>query len=537
MKVPQDTDSTARQRWSSEDHVMVEPTLLLISRDKALIEAVDYLARDVGGLGLSVVTGLDEAYTFEGWPRAALLMIHHEARGSINGVSRLLRMIAAAKRQVATIILADVWDETETADLLRQGAADVLPRPFDLERMVYLTEALTLRRRQPLVTPPSTAYPEPPVTWDDSDPLVAQARRVAPQDAPILIHGEVGTGKSCLARMIHELSSRRTGPFVTVRCGALHEERFEQELFGWSFDGATTLPIAGKLGQAREGTLLLDDVDQLSRLAQAAILRWIEDEARAAAGQASPQSGRPRIIATVRGSLSEAVAQGRFRSDLYYRLNVIGINLAPLRERRDEIKKLAVNILSSLAGRSVSLTEEALAAIAIHSWPGNIGELREALEIGASRSHDYWIGLESLPEAVRMAPLRAATVEGTSSGRSKTRGSGPVTLAETKRDAEYLRITQALEKHGQNRLRTACELGISRMTLYKKLYKYGIIEQQSPGANRSGSRSKHHRTPPDPGHSDSGSDSSPPGLQSAANPAELRHPLSRLFKDALSALQ
>jgi DNA-binding NtrC family response regulator len=514
---------------------MVEPTLLLISRDETLREAVEYLGRDVGGLGLSVVSGLDDAYTFEHWPRVALVVIHHDGRGSTKGVLRLLRMIAASKRTVATIILTDHWDENEAAELLRQGAADVLARPFDLERMSYLIEVLTLRRRQPIVTQPRASYPEPALIWDESDPVVAQARRIAPQDAPVLIHGEIGTGKSRLARMIHELSNRRTGPFVTVRCATLPDQRFEEELFGSLFDGGTPLPTAGKLGQAREGTLLLDDVDQLSRLAQVAILRWIEDEARMGAVRALPQSTRPRIIATVRGSLSEAVAKGLFRSDLYYRLNVIGLELSPLRERRDEIGTLAENILTSLAGRSVNLTKEAMAALEVHSWPGNISELREALEMGVSRSHDFLIGLDALPEAVRMAPLRASAIANSTQAKSK-RG-GPITLAETKRDAEYLRITQALEKHGQNRLRTACELGISRMTLYKKLYKYGIIEQQPPGGNRSGARSKQHRTPPGTGRADSGSDSSPPALQRVSNPADAAHPLSRLLNDAFSALQ
>jgi two-component system response regulator HydG len=202
-----------------------------------------------------------------------------------------------------------------------------------------------------------------------------------------------------------------------------------------------------------------------------ALLHWIEEGAREAFGRPGGRQAMPRIIATTRIPLADEVASGRFRSGLYFRLNVIGLELPPLRHRRVEIVSMAANTLAEVAGRSVTLSPEAIAALEAYCWPGNIRELQQAMEaaLALDTTGESTIGLESLPEAIQGALGRPAA--------DRERGEAPsTTLAETKREAEYHRITRALERNGNNRLRTANELGISRMTLYKKLYKYGIIE-------------------------------------------------------------
>lgn len=472
---------------------MTDATVLLISKDCALIESVRRLSPEMGLVDLSVVESLDQAYTYGAWSRVALVLIHHERRDAIMGVVRLLRMLAAARRPVATVVLADGLEDEETTDLLRMGVADILPRPIDMVRLAYLIDILTLRSRQPRVPPPASATTHEIRIWDESEPMIAEARRVAPQDATVLISGDVGTGKSRLARAIHDLSPRQHGPFVTIRCSTLAPDGLTEELFGRDFEFGSPVSGLGRLDEASEGTLLLDDIDTLSPRSQAALVRWIEDDAREAANLVRPRPKHPRLIATSRSMLSERVTEGRFRSDLFFRLNVIGLSLVPLRERPEEVGPLAAVLLAELGGSSIALEPDALHAIESHSWHGNVRELREVLESALAHRRGPGLGRDLFPGLVRAANLPVKAT-----GSLLGNDTAPVsetTLAQTKCEAECARITQALEKNGHNRLRTASELGISRMTLYKKLYKYGIIEQESRDGQLPSGRSRRHVSP------------------------------------------
>ncbi len=484
---------------------MNEPAVLLISKDAAWIQMAESLIREVGPLRAAVVGGLDQAYAYEGWDRVALVLVQHRRGEAASGVARLFRMLAASRRAIATLVLGEGIDEETELDLLRRGAADCLLSPYDLDRLSYLIETLTLRARQPDAGRISPAVAE---GWDDSDPTVAQARRVAGQDATILIRGEAGTGKSRLARIIHELSPRKGGPLVTLRCGALTPEGFEEELFGGpgEADGPSA-SVVGKLEAAREGTLVLDDVDALTPTAQVALLRWVEEGSRESSSRVRGRPNRPRIVATTRSALGDKVAEGGFRSDLFFRLNVIGLELPPLRQRKVEIVSIALGVLAEVAGRSVTLSSEAISGLEGYPWPGNVREMREVLEAAVTAGGRDVVVLEHLPEAIRAvagrhSPRRAAEA---------AEAEGTSTLAETKREAEFHRITQALQRNGNNRLRTASELGISRMTLYKKLYKYGIIEPSASGHRGSPGRSRGQGPPRGPDDAGGSSPRAPGG--------------------------
>jgi DNA-binding NtrC family response regulator len=447
--------------------------ILLVTRDSSLAESIRRVSDEVGQLTVRVMSSLDQAYAYDEWEGVALVLIHRDARCTTAETGRFLRMMAAARRPAATIVVMEKENADEAAELLRLGAADILNPPFDMGVLSYLIDTLTLRSRRLRVTTPVDVHVEASSRGGD-DPILDQARKIAPLDATVLIQGAPGTGKSRLTRTIHDLSPRRHGPLVTVRCELLAPDGLGDELFGPGIDRDVYPERFGRATEARGGTIVFDDVDTLTHASQVALVRWIEDPAR----RLMAPTHAPRLIATSRTSLADAVSDGRFRSDLFFRLNVIGFQLAPVSERGEELPALAKAVLHELAGPSVSLSAEAIQAIQAHEWPGNLREIREVFEMALAHCRGPILGRDLLPTLVRNPTSRHLIV---AAMRDESTRASDATLAQTKSEAEFARITQALEKHGQNRLRTAHELGISRMTLYKKLYKYGIIDP--PGSD------------------------------------------------------
>jgi DNA-binding NtrC family response regulator len=472
---------------------MHESTMMLISDDPMLNEAVRAAGRSVENLKLAVLPGIDQAYSYHAWDQVALVLIHQGRRGPSTDVDRLLRMIAAARRPIATLVLADDPDAEQAQALLRLGAADYLARPIDPGRLTHLIDVLTIRARlaagdrQALATATEPSRREFAPAFDDESPemarLMSLVRRVAPQDTTILLNGETGTGKTRLARMIHELSNRRAEPFLVINCGALSANLIESEMFGHvrgSFTGADR-DHSGKFTEVGRGTLFLDEIDSLPLGVQSKLLRVVEDRVFEPVGSNRTEPVRARLIAASNRALDHEVAAHRFRSDLFYRLNVIGFQLPTLRERRGAIPILVDQFIAEFVGRIGSevdsISEEALRLLEDHDWPGNIRELRNAIERAVVLCPGREIRPEDLPGSVKPGaswPTPPAVVSSSPTSLSIMTRS---TLDQIKREAEVTRITQALEKHRNNRLRTACELGISRMTLYKKLYKYGLMNQ------------------------------------------------------------
>jgi two-component system response regulator PilR (NtrC family) len=304
--------------------------------------------------------------------------------------------------------------------------------------------------------------------------LREQIRRVAPQDTSLLLTGETGTGKTRLARYIHNHSPRREEPFLVLDCGALSATLIESEMFGHvrgAFTGADR-DRPGKLAAAGRGTLLLDEINSLPLPLQGKLLRAVDERLFEPVGANKSLPLHARLIAVSNVSLEQEVAAQRFRADLYYRLNVVAFHLPSLRDRPSAVAPLARRFVAEFVKRNrpdiLGITAQALRHLQEYDWPGNVRELRNVLERAVALSAGPVLTAADLPEAVRTpaAPAAPPPVP------AVTEPPESQTLSQAKEAAEMDQIRRALEKHGNNRLRAAAELGISRMGLYKKLAKY-----------------------------------------------------------------
>jgi transcriptional regulator with PAS, ATPase and Fis domain len=324
----------------------------------------------------------------------------------------------------------------------------------------------------PIVQPPETD-PLTEAFGPQLRGLREQVLRVATQDTTILLTGETGTGKTRLARFIHEHSPRRDQPFLVVDCSALSPSLLESEMFGHvrgSFTGADRDRM-GKFAASGRGTLLLDEINSLPLTSQSKLLRAIDERLFEPVGGNKSIRLEARIITASNVALAREVSEQRFRSDLYYRLNVVEFLLPSLRDRRVVIQSLTRRFLSEFSSRNrpdiTSITAEALHLLEQYHWPGNIRELRNVLERMVALSAGPVLLRADLPDGILASagpPVRSACAE----------QAGLTSLAQAKEEAEIWRIKAALERHGNNRLRAAADLGISRMGLYKKLHKYRL---------------------------------------------------------------
>jgi two-component system response regulator HydG len=290
---------------------------------------------------------------------------------------------------------------------------------------------------------------------------------VAPTDSTVLIEGESGTGKEVIARYIHDLSVRCEGPFLSINCGALPESLLESELFGHvkgSFTGAIRDKI-GLFGASTKGTFFLDEIGETTPATQVKLLRALQHREVIPVGSTDAVPVDTRVLAATNRDLDEEIRAGNFRSDLYYRLNVISIHLPPLRQRRDDIPLLANHFLQRIAaGRNEAvkeLTDAATSALMEYQWPGNVRELENALERAIILTSSDEIGVSALPE--RITEPRA---EPLISPRTPT---NPTLEA-----VERAYIMWVLQSESGNKSRAAEVLGIDPSTLYRKLSRYGV---------------------------------------------------------------
>ena len=286
--------------------------------------------------------------------------------------------------------------------------------------------------------------------------VIRRATHVAATEATTCLQGESGTGKEVVARFIHQRSPRGRGPFIAINCAALPEQLLESELFGFergAFTGALQ-PKPGQIELAAGGVLFLDEVTEMTPVAQAKFLRVLQEHEFLRLGGTRPIRANVRVIAATNRNLDDAVANGEFRADLYYRLNVFDIHIPPLRERRDDILPLAAGFLREFAGATAQLTAEAAEALRRHEWPGNVRELRNVLERALIMCDGGVIDAAHLClRARKEVPLSNITDLGT---------------------LEKKAIERAMRDTDGNKVRAARQLGISRMQLYARLRKYGF---------------------------------------------------------------
>ena len=377
------------------------------------------------------------------------------------------------------VLLLTAWGSIPLAVAgMRAGAADFLTKPWENDVLAATVEtALGLAEARRDVARESSGRREALSGRGDFSALVGEdpkfvallelVARVAPSDASVLISGESGTGKELLAEAIHRNSRRRDRPFVKVNVGGLPTQLLESELFG-HVRGAFTDARADRKGRfelARGGTIFLDEIGELELAAQVKLLRVLQDRSFEPLGSSVTRRSDVRVVSATNRILPELLADGRFREDLYYRLNLIPLHLPPLRERRGDIPLLANGFLAAAAEDQrrpeLAFSRSALDWLAAQSWPGNVRQLRQTIERVALISD------RDLLEADRFAELADVAAAGT--------GEAGARLDEIERRA----IERALELHPGNLTRVAKELGISRQALYRRLEKHGMSDRSA----------------------------------------------------------
>ncbi len=397
------------------------------------------------------------------------------------GGEELVRRSRRERPDVPVIIVTAHGTISSAVKSIRDGAADYLSKPFEPEQLeIAVHNAIKLRdilreNEQLRATVNQSLSGRRLVGGSPAaQKLMDEIKRVAPYKTGVLISGESGTGKELVARTVHELSPRHEHPWVAINCSAIPRDLMESELFGYvkgAFTGATQNRL-GRIEQAQGGTLFLDEIGDLDPGLQAKLLRVIQEREFSPVGSDKVRAIDVRFIAASNRDLKELVREGKFREDLYYRLDVYHIVVPPLRERREDIPLLAQTFLQELAaetGKDVKgFTPAAAEVFSRYGWPGNVRELRNTVERSLLSVQGEWIDIADLPNAILGTAAQAGTegaVLEALSGRN---------LDDWLADVERQAITQALAACHGVQAHAAKKLGIAERSLWHRIKKLGI---------------------------------------------------------------
>ncbi|MEO8175557.1 MAG: sigma-54 dependent transcriptional regulator [Sphingomicrobium sp.] len=452
--------------------------VLVVDDEADIRELVSGVLEDEG---YSVRTAADSTAALEAIDdrRPSMVLLDVWLQGSRLDGLQLLQEIKRRDASLPVLVISGHGNLDTAVAAVREGAVDFIEKPFEAERLVYLvgraTETDQLRRENATLRKQFGQDEQLNGASVAINTVRATLKRVAPTGSRVLITGPGGVGKEIAARMIHLWSPRAKAPFIVLSAAMMSPERVEEELFGSEADGVAR---PGLLEQAHGGTIFLDEIADMPLTTQGKILRVLTDQSYHRVGGQRPVKVDVRVLSATSRTLSEEIAAGRFREDLYYRLNVVPVKLPALRERREDIPELVNHFLARFAAErripTPSLSEEAMAALQAHEWPGNVRQLRNIIErtiILAPGDRVGCIEVDLLPSEV----LDNHGTIGVTSATMTIMGS-PLREARESFEREYLKIQ--IRRFSGNISRTASFIGMERSALHRKLKALGIGDKR-----------------------------------------------------------